>query len=290
MIWLIYGAKGWIGGMVTEYISKHRPDDLIVVGNARADDEEAVYDEIVHIQPDRVMSFIGRTHGPGYSTIDYLEQKGKLVENVRDNLYAPVALALVCKQLGKHFTYLGTGCIFTYDQQTRDFSEEDLPNFFGSGYSTVKGFTDRIMHFFEDTVLNLRIRMPIVGYHNPRNFITKITTYEKICSIPNSMTVLPDLIPVMIDMAVREQKGTFNMTNPGVIEHNQILEMYKKYVDSGKVWQNFTIEEQDQILLSKRSNNHLTEKKLIEYCQVHDLPLPTIGDSIQKLFENWEKC
>ena len=42
------------------------------------------------------MSFIERTHGTNedgtkYTTIDYLEQKGKIKENVKDNLFAPVA-------------------------------------------------------------------------------------------------------------------------------------------------------------------------------------------------------
>jgi len=59
------------------------------------------------------------------------------------------------------------------------FTEQSEPNFFGSGYSTVKGFTDQLMKMFGKTVLNLRIRMPITGEMNSRNFITKITTYEK---------------------------------------------------------------------------------------------------------------
>ena len=60
----------------------------------------------------------------------------------------------------------------------------------------------RILIFTNDhkNVLNLRIRMPITGDMNSRNFITKITTYEKICSIKNSMTVLPELLPKVIDM------------------------------------------------------------------------------------------
>ena len=45
-----------------------------------------------------------------------------------------------------------------------------------------------LMHLMEDTVLNLRIRIPIDSEH-PRNFITKIVNYEKICNCPNSMTV-----------------------------------------------------------------------------------------------------
>lgn len=287
MIWLIYGAKGWIGGMVKEFILGHRPDDKIVEGQARVDHEDEVDQEIGTVKPDRVMSFIGRTHGPGYSTIDYLEQKGKLVENVRDNLYGPMVLALICKRHHIHFTYLGTGCIFTYDGDERLFDEESLPNFTGSGYSTVKGFTDRLMHFFDDSVLNLRIRMPIVGYHHPRNFITKIVNYAKICSIPNSMTVLPDLIPVMVEMAVVGETGTFNLTNPGVIEHNEILDMYKTHVDPTKEWENFTIEEQDQILLSKRSNNELDARKLSEWCKSHHLPLSTIHESVEKLMKHW---
>jgi hypothetical protein len=35
------------------------------------------------------------------------------------------------------------------------------------------------MHLYENSVLNLRIRMPITGEENPRNFITKIINYKK---------------------------------------------------------------------------------------------------------------
>ena len=111
-------------------------------------------------------------------------------------------------------------------------------------------------------VLNLRIRMPINSEKNPRNFITKITNYEKICSIANSMSVLPELIPIIVDLMKKKHIGTINLTNPGVITHNKILEMYKEIVDPSFTWKNFSIEEQDTILLSKRSNNYLSTQKL----------------------------
>jgi dTDP-4-dehydrorhamnose reductase len=186
---------------------------------------------------------------------------------VNDNLFAPLSLALLSKKKKIHFTYLGTGCIFSYDnnhpvKEKDGFTEESLPNFFGSSYSIVKGYTDQFMHILEDYVLNVRIRMPITDEVNPRNFITKITNYKKICSIPNSMTVLNELLPIMIDMSLKYTLGTVNLTNPGLISHNEILQMYKEIVDPNFIWENFSIEEQDKILESKRSNNYLDTTKL----------------------------
>jgi len=269
--------------MVVKLLRKQ--GETVIKAQARADDELGVEAEIATSDVNRILCLIGRTHGPGYSTIDYLEQKGKLVENVRDNLYSPLVLALLGKKYGVHVTYLGTGCIFTYSEEQHMFEESDSPNFFGSGYSTVKGFTDRLMHFFEDSVLNLRIRMPIVGYHHPRNFVTKITTYAKICSIANSMTVLEDMLPIMIDLALKKTTGTINLTNPGTVEHNEILELYQKYVDPTFLWENFTQEEQAQILLSGRSNNELDTTKLQ---QLYPNLLP-IRERVELLFQNWNK-
>ena len=267
---LIYGHKGWIGGMACEYMSNNNYE--YVKGESRVNDKESLEEEINQVKPTHIMSFIGRTHGKigdkEYTTIDYLEQKGKVYENVRDNLFSPVVLSLLCRKHDIHFTYLGTGCIFEFDEEHpygkewNGFTEDSKPNFFGSSYSVVKGFTDELMHLLEDSTLNVRIRMPITDDLNKRNFITKITTYEKVCSIPNSMTVLDELIPVMVDMACNKRTGTVNLTNPGLISHNEILEMYKEIVDPDFTWKNFTVEEQADILAAGRSNNYLETEKL----------------------------
>lgn len=46
--------------------------------------------------------------------------------------------------------------------------------------------------------------MPISDDLNPRNFITKITKYQKVVNIPNSMSVLTELLPVSISMSERK--------------------------------------------------------------------------------------
>jgi len=269
---LLFGANGWIGNQVYDLLQKKNIKTY--KAKSRADNREDIENEIKLIPNlTHVMSFIGRTHGiyenEKITTIDYLEKPGKLNENIKDNLFSPLLLAEICKKNNKHFTYLGTGCVFEYDNmhifgdETNGFKECDLPNFFGSSYSIVKGYTDRLMNeLYNDSVLNLRIRMPITDSINDRNFITKITKYSNVCSIPNSMTVLDDLLPVLIEFALEKKVGTYNLTNPGLITHNEILEMYKEIVDNNFTWNNFTIEEQNKILVSKRSNNYLDTKKL----------------------------
>ena len=265
---LLYGHRGWIGSMYFDFLQLNYPKLKIIKGDARIEISDEVIEEINDHHPTHIVSFTGRTHGKigneNINTIDYLEYPGKLVENVRDNLYGPLNLAIICKKKNIHYTYLGTGCIFNslgIDSKTPQmFSEKSLPNYFGSGYSVVKGFTDRLIKEFP--VLNLRIRMPISSIPNNRNFINKITTYEYICSIPNSMTVLDEFFPIFTDLILCKKTGTFNCTNPGIISHDQILTMYKEIIDPNFTWKNMNLEEQSKMLKSDRSNNYLDTSKI----------------------------
>ena len=293
---LIYGSRGWIGKQFLEIL--HSQGISYHIGTARVDDTDKLDEELKRISPTNVISFIGRTHGEicgkKYSTIDYLEQPGKLQDNLRDNLFSPLSLAILCNSQNIHYTYLGTGCIFTYDEdhpfgkEESGFLENSLPNFFGSGYSTAKGFTDRLITMIGGNTLNLRIRMPITNEDNPRNFITKITTYKKICSIPNSMSVLPELLPLVVKMMQDSVTGTMNLTNPGLISHNEILEMYRDHVDPHFTWENFSLEEQAKILASERSNNFLDTSRLEKMFP----QIKPIKESVREMLENYKinKC
>ena len=260
-VWLLFGAKGWIGSMVLELLNAQK--ETVYIAESRSDNIKDVEEEIQRIKPTHVVSWIGRTYGKGYNTIDYLEQKGKLLDNIRDNLFSIMVLAKLSETYGFHLTSGGTGCIFEYDDMHLKngvgFVEDDLPNFYGSSYSIVKGFTDRLLHLYPG-VLNVRIRMPIDNKMSDRNFITKIVKYKKIHSCENSMTVLPELLPLMIDMAKQNIKGTINLTNPGSITHDEILEMYRDLIDAEHTWEN--VESVDGLVAAGRSNNLLDTAKL----------------------------
>ena len=270
----IVGHNGWIGQMYINLFNKNNID--YVFSNYRGESEE-IKQNILDTNVTHVLCTMGRTHGTRdgkvYTTIDYLQDNSVLKENINDNLFVPVSLAMFCDKHNIHFTYMGTGCIYNYDDThtitENGFTEEDKPNFFGSNYSTVKGFTNNLM--METNALTLRIRMPITSSSSPRNFITKIINYDKICSIKNSMSVLDELLPLSITMMENKDTGLYNFTNPGNISHNEILQMYKDIVDNDFTWQNFTIEEQDKILASGRSNNLLDTTKLTDKYEVDDI-------------------
>lgn len=78
-------------------------------------------------------------------------------------------------------------------------------------------------------VCNLRLGMPI---SSDVGMVKKIVQYDKAAAdIPTSMTVLDELLPIAIEMAKRKLKGTWNLTNPGVINHNELQKMYREYID-----------------------------------------------------------
>ena len=263
---LFFGHRGWIGRQVYDLLKHHACVQSIFLSEVRPQNTNELQYELDSLHPTHVISTIGRTHGTidgvDIPTIDYLEHPGKLLENATDNLYAPIVLAHECYARGIHYTYLGTGCIFEYDadhdlHSGNGFKEDDKPNFYGSSYSVIKGITDQIMHLYKNSALNVRIRMPITAEPSPRDFITKIVNYQRICSMENSMTVLDELLPLLVDMMVQNRTGTVHLTNPGTISHEDILTMYKEICDGDKTWETMSYEEQSRLLKSKRSNNEL---------------------------------
>ena len=281
---LVFGGKGWIG---QQFINNTKHE--VIQASTRANNYQDTFDEIAQVKPDCVISFLGRTYGTApdgklIPSIDYLELPGKLYENMRDNFYAPFNLASICDKLNAHFIYLGTGCIYTYTPDKKIFTEQDIPNFFGSGYSTVKGYTDQVLRHFNNT-LQLRIRMPVSKLVSGRNLIDKLVAYQNICSIPNSMTVLDDMWPIIDKMIEEKEKGVYNLTNPKTAEHNWILEQYKILFNSNHTWNLISYEEQMNYIKSERSNNEMDTSKLEHFCEKHSIELLPIQDSINRALQ-----
>ena len=275
---LVFGAAGWIGQKLVTLLREQNHE--VYTAQSRLENRTAIMQEITFYRPDCVINAAGVTGRPN---VDWCEDHRQ--ETIRANIIGALNLADICFMHNIHCTHFGTGCIYEYDEEHpvasgKGFKEEDIPNFSGSFYSRSKSMLDALLQSYPN-VLNLRLRMPISEDLHPRNFITKISRYKKVVNVPNSMSVLSDLLPVSIAMTLRGITGTYNFVNPGTLSHNEILELYKQYVDPDFTYENFTIEEQNQVLKSKRSNNELDTAKLLS-----DFPdVPHIQQSIIKVFE-----
>lgn len=259
-VFLVFGKSGWIGGLVGELLKSK--GEHFEFATCRMEDRAAVIAEIERVKPTHVLSAAGLTGRPN---VDWCETHK--VETIRANVIGCLNLADVCFTRNIHLTIFATGCIFHYDDKFpmnsgKGFKESDTPNFTGSYYSYTKAMVESLLKEYPN-VLTLRVRMPIVAdLVYPRNFITKIIKYDKVVDIPNSMTVLPELLPLSIEMAKRGLTGIMNYTNPGAISHNEILELYRDYIDPDFTWSNFTIEEQAKVIVAPRSNNLLETTRI----------------------------
>ncbi|KAG2254765.1 hypothetical protein Bca52824_084901 [Brassica carinata] len=257
---LIYGKTGWIGGLLGKLCEKQ--GIAYEYGKGRLEDRSSLLQDVASVKPTHVFNSAGVTGRPN---VDWCESHK--TETIRANVAGTLTLADVCREHGLLMMNFATGCIFEYDDKHPEgsgvgFKEEDTPNFTGSFYSKTKAMVEELLKEF-DNVCTLRVRMPISSdLNNPRNFITKISRYNKVVNIPNSMTVLDELLPISIEMAKRNLKGIWNFTNPGVVSHNEILEMYRDYINPEFKWANFTLEEQAKVIVAPRSNNEMDASKL----------------------------
>lgn len=249
---LIYG-KGFLGHHFYNYLNTQ--GENVAWGNADIGNLEQVRADLKEHQPDTILNCAGKTGRPN---VDWCEDHKE--ETFYSNVTGPLVLMQAAGENGALLAHLGSGCIYEGDNNGQGFSEEDAPNFYGSFYSRTKAWSDQMMKEFP--VLVLRLRMPIDANPGPRNFISKIIKYDKVINIKNSMTVVEDLMPATYELLKKRATGLYNMTNPGAIDHQTILEMYKKIVDPTFTYKIISLEELEQQTKAPRSNCILNTKKL----------------------------
>jgi len=281
-LFLIFGGNGWLGGLLASLLKER--GHVVRIAKARLEDRAAIKSDLAQHKPHYVLNVAGVTGRPN---VDWCEDHKQ--ETTRANIVGTVNLVDTCYLEGIHVTNYASGCIYQYDEthplgSGKGFVEEDVPNYSGSFYSHSKIMAEKLLEPYPN-VLTLRLRMPISDDLNPRSFLTKISKYERVVNVPNSLSILHDLLPISIDMTLKGRKGVYNFTNPGVASHNEVLELYKKYINPEFKWQNFSLEDQAKILKAGRSNNELDVSKLLsEYPD-----LPEIHKALEQMFIRMRK-
>ncbi|MCA9385635.1 sugar nucleotide-binding protein [Candidatus Dojkabacteria bacterium] len=273
MKYLIFG-KGYIG---TKFLEKLGPSAVITstdIGNI-----SEVETIIATEKPDIVINAAGKTGKPN---IDWCEDHKK--ETLYSNVTGPLVLSKVCIEHQIRMVHIGSGCIYQGGSEDT-YSETDKPdpNQIPSFYSKTKAWSEEMLSYFP--LLQVRLRMPIDENPQPRNLLWKITHYEKIISVPNSISVIPDFVEATLKLITMEKTGIYNVVNPGHITHAEILDMYKKYIDSNFEYELFSLKELEAVTKAGRSNCVLSTKKLED----EGIVLPEIHERLPEILQDYKK-
>ena len=273
---LIFG-KGYVAHKFLDYFG----DDALI-SDVRIEDYSKVKAELESKKPDVVVNCAGKTGRPN---VDWCEDNK--MATISSNVVAPIILARVCEELETYMVHIGSGCVYEGYNDGKGFHEDDEPNFEGSFYSKTKKWSEELLKEFP--ILQLRLRMPLDGIPGPRNFITKITKYAKVISVPNSISVMKDFMMAADTLIKKRATGIYNVTNPGTIEHKAILDIYKELVDSEYEYEIFSLKELAKITKAGRSNCGLSTKKL-EDEGIYLRPVDqAVRETLVEYHENMEK-
>jgi UDP-glucose 4,6-dehydratase len=135
-------------------------------------------------------------------------------ETIKGNVIFPYLLSRACHIEDIPFMHLSTGCLF--DEQ-REYSEEDKPTRGWDGYC---GFYVGTKLLAEKQVREcaehyiLRLRLPFDEFDHPRNYLTKLTKFDKVFEHVNSLTHRGDFAKWALDLWEKKAAfGTYHCVN-----------------------------------------------------------------------------
>jgi len=271
---LLFGSTGFIGSMLKEALL--RKDYEVFDPRIEIRNFSEVKETFEKIKPDWAINATGKTGTPN---VDWCETHP--VETLGVNVGGSLNIASVAYSMGIKVAQISSGCVYDGDNGGKGYSEEDEPNFFGSLYSRSRVISEKLLKEFPN-VLQLRIRIPIMGKPHPKNLIDKLIKYPQMINITNSCTVMEDFVPATIKLMEMGQTGIFNMTNIGAMNHKEIMTIYKENVDP-----NFKINvmsKKDQDELCKRRSNDVLNTDKRENLGVH---MPPLEEAVRRVLKNY---
>ncbi|PLX26073.1 hypothetical protein C0580_00570 [Candidatus Parcubacteria bacterium] len=272
---LIIG-KGYLGTRCAETWK-----DEAILSDKVVESVEDVEKLIDEHQPDAVLNAAGVVGKPN---VDWCETHQ--AETIEGNTILPITIARACANKNIYLLHMGTGCIFYGPKPDgTPWDEDDFANP-SAVYTRAKYAADLVLSTM-DNIGIARIRMPLDSRPHRANFIDKISSFAKVISVDNSLTVVEDMIDVFYQLLEKRASGIFHVTNPGSVNHKEILTWYEQYVDPSH--SNEWIEEGDLLKLGltnkKRSNNIMTSKNLPKL-GIHMRPAKeAVEDAVKKYAE-----
>lgn len=250
---LVFG-NGWLGNLFS------RKFDVAVTG-VDIFDSDNVISELRTYMPDVVVNTAAKCGRPNIDWCEATPESRKLTWYV--NALGPAFLYSIVKGFDAKikFVHLSSGCLWYDGRGLRENARKTPP----SWYSTTKLIgEEKLESAINDGALILRLRMPIDWQPHPRNYITKLASFPKVVSLPNSYTIVDDMLDALSFLLEKDASGIFHVVNGGAMNAEEILSYYCKYVDKSHTWQRVMMEElmASGLIKAQRSNCVISNQKL----------------------------
>ncbi len=198
----------------------------------------------------------------GITNVDWAETNQE--ETARVNITGVENIAKACKEANVYMVHVSTGYVHhshnTADE--RDENDQANPlNFYS--YSKAKA-DERLLQMAKQglNVLIVRPNMLLSAVPHPKNILAKMTMYSKFHDVPNSMTVIEDMVTVSADLIGKRRTGLYNLVNPGLSSPYKIATMLKEIINPDMEIEKLTKAEVEKMFSVKRPDTILSITKL----------------------------
>jgi UDP-glucose 4,6-dehydratase len=207
------------------------------------------------------------------------------------NSVLPGTIRNACETVGIPWGHVSSGCIYTGSKPDgTGFTEDDEPNFcfrtnHCSWYSGTKALGEEVL---DGATANYiwRLRIPFDHVDGPRNYLSKLTRYERLLEANNSICHLGEFVDACLECWAKEVPfGTYNVTNTGSITTGEITRLIQKHLMPNQQFNFFESEDEFMRLaaITPRSNCVMNNDKLL----ATGIKMSHVDDAITSSLKNW---
>jgi UDP-glucose 4,6-dehydratase len=281
----ILGSAGYVGTALKNHCMANEIP-FVVLGRSHSAYVEGLHRAIVESGVDHLINCAGYTGKPN---VDACETHK--TECLEGNGVLPGIVRQACEMAGIPWGHVSSGCIYAGRRSDGSgFTENDPPNFSFrqnncSFYSGCKALGEELLAGAENCYI-WRLRIPFENTANPRNYLQKVMSYQRLLDAENSLSHLHEFVGACVDsFRLKIPFGVYNLTNPGSVTTRDVVEMIKESGVSKKVFEFFSDERDFMRTAAKtpRSNCVLDSSKAIDA----GLKLRNVHDALVDSLQNW---
>lgn len=232
---IVVGASGYVG---QQFVKELRNKNVGLFPLSRSDydyyDIDILTDLIKEIKPEFLINCAGYSGKPN---VDACEANKE--ETLRANAELPRTIGEACKRTGVPWGHVSSGCIYSvqFDEENpeRGFTEEDPPNFsFEAGgicsyYSGTKALGELQVQEAGGDYYIWRLRIPFDEFNSPRNYISKLLTYDILLNMRNSVSHKGDFVRYCLETWEKKcDYGIYNIVNTGAVTASTVINKMKE--------------------------------------------------------------